>query len=117
MSPDAAPTPRRARPPLGARRVVAAFVVALAADAVQIALLPLFAGGGLAPWDDALDFGVGLVLLALIGRHWALLPSFLAELVPGLDLAPSWTLAVWIATRGRGRRIAASSASESPPPR
>jgi hypothetical protein len=107
MSTAPSAAPRDARPPLGTRRVLAAFLVALAADATQIALLPLFAGGAIAPWDDALDAGVGLVLLALVGRHWALLPSFLAELVPGVDLAPSWTLAVWIATRGRRARRAA----------
>jgi hypothetical protein len=35
----------------------------------------------------------------LLGWHWAFVPSFLAELVPGLDLVPTWTLAVLIATR------------------
>jgi hypothetical protein len=37
----------------------------------------------------------------LVGWHWAFLPSFVAELVPGLDIFPSWTAAVWFATRGR----------------
>jgi hypothetical protein len=114
MSGVPSPSPRDARPPLGAGRILAAFLVALAADATQIALLPLFAGGAIAPWEDALDLGVGLVLLALVGRHWALLPSFLAELVPGVDLAPSWTLAVWIATRGQRARRAAPP-GEVPP--
>jgi len=44
---------------------------------------------------------VGLTLVWLVGWHWAFVPSFAAELVPGLDIFPSWTTAVWFATRGR----------------
>jgi hypothetical protein len=29
------------------------------------------------------------------------LPTFIAEMVPFIDLAPSWTLAVFITTRAR----------------
>ena len=35
----------------------------------------------------------------MIGWHWAFLPSFFVELVPGLDLVPTWTAAVFYATR------------------
>jgi hypothetical protein len=41
------------------------------------------------------------VLLRLIGWHWALLPAFVGELIPGLDLVPTWTAAVLFATRGK----------------
>jgi len=37
----------------------------------------------------------------LVGFHWAFLPTFIAELLPFVDLVPSWTLAVWLATRTR----------------
>jgi len=63
--------------------------------------LPLFGEGFASPANDALDVMVGLVLVWLVGWHWAFLPSFAAELVPGLDIFPSWTTAVWFATRGR----------------
>lgn len=95
--------PRPTRPPtsLVTSRVWMARVLAIAADAVQILLLPLFGEGFASPLNDALDVTVGLALVWLVGWHWAFLPSFAAELVPGLDIFPSWTTAVWFATRGR----------------
>jgi hypothetical protein len=75
--------------------------LALVVDAVQLLLVPVFAAGIISPVNDALDVVIGLILVRLVGWHWAFLPSFLAELVPGLDLFPSWTTAVWFATRGR----------------
>jgi hypothetical protein len=55
---------------------------------------------------------VAAVLVALVGWHWAFLPSFVAELVPGLDLVPTWTVAVWLATRGRALESGAKGAIE-----
>jgi len=82
------------------RRPLAALAIAVAADAVQIALLPLFIEGAAAPWNDALDLAVGAALLALLGWHVAFLPAFLSELVPFLDLFPTWTAAVvFVVTR------------------
>lgn len=75
-------------------RFRAALVLAIAADAVQIVILPLFAQGATSPLDDILDLGVMAALIWLTGWHWEFLPSFIAELVPGLDLVPFWTLAV-----------------------
>ena len=72
----------------------AAMVLAMVADAVQIVGFPLFAEGALSPLDDILDVVVAVALLRLIGWHWEFLPSFVAELVPGVDLVPFWTLAV-----------------------
>lgn len=90
--PDRSPAPqrRRWRDP----RHIAALAIAVAADAVQIALLPLFIEGPVAPWNDALDVAVGGLLLLLLGWHVALLPAFLGELVPVFDLFPTWTASV-----------------------
>ena len=71
-----------------------ALVLAIIADALQIALLPLFVEGAESPADDMLDLGIGAVLIYLLGWHWEFLPSFLAKLVPGADLVPFWTMAV-----------------------
>jgi len=76
------------------RRHLAALAIALAADAVQIVLLPLFMEGAAAPWNNVLDVAVGAMLLALLGWHVAFLPAFLGELVPLLNLFPTWTAAV-----------------------
>src|SRR5438876_5060086 len=71
-------------------------ILAMAADALQIFVLPLFAEGALSPADDVLDLAVAVVLIHLLGWHWEFLPAFLAELVPGVDcvdLVPFWTIA------------------------
>jgi len=77
-----------------------AWSIAVAADALQLGLFPLFAAGGFSPADAALDVLVAALLTRLLGWHWAFLPSFSAELIPGFDLFPTWTAAVYFATRG-----------------
>jgi hypothetical protein len=69
-------------------------ILAIVADALQLAIIPLFVEGALSPADDLLDFGVAAALVHLLGWHWEFLPSFLAKLVPGVDLVPFWTMAV-----------------------
>lgn len=92
-------------PLLTPRRVWIARAVALLVDLVQWGLLP----ASLTPLNGPIDVVAGLGMVALVGWHWAFLPTFLAELVPFVDLVPTWTLAVMFATRGR--RVA------DPPPR
>jgi hypothetical protein len=75
-------------------RLRAAMILAVAADALQIFVLPWFVEGALSPADDVLDVAVAAVLVHLLGWHWEFLPTFFAELVPGVDLVPFWTLAV-----------------------
>ena len=76
-----------------------AWAVAIAADALQIAAFPFFAEGGVSPADSVLDLVVAFVLIRLLGWHWAFLPTLAAELIPGADLFPTWTAAVWFVTR------------------
>ncbi len=75
-------------------RFRAAMILGVAADAIQIFAIPLFGEGALSPMDDILDLAVAAVLVRLLGWHWEFLPAFAAELVPGVDLVPFWTLAV-----------------------
>src|SRR2546425_229008 len=63
-------------------RVWTARLVALAADVVQIALLPLVLGGAISPVNDLIDVVTAVVLTVLVGWHWAFLPAFVAEIVP-----------------------------------
>jgi hypothetical protein len=88
-------------------RVKAARSIAVFADLLQIVVFPAFLPGLASPWDDALDGLVAVSMLLLVGWHWAFLPTFLAELVPGLDLVPTWTVAVFFATRGQGKAAGA----------
>jgi hypothetical protein len=89
--------------PAPPRRTVhrAAWVLAFAADFVQWVAFPLFFQGAASPFNDALDVGIAIAMVALCGFHWAFVPTVLAELVPGLNLVPTWTLAVWVVTRER----------------
>ncbi|MGZ6971034.1 MAG: hypothetical protein ACXVID_05170 [Thermoanaerobaculia bacterium] len=84
------------------RRILAARTLAVVADAVQLGLLPLFAEGAASIVNDVLDAVIAVVMVVLVGWHWAFVPAFLAELVPVVDLAPTWTLAVFFATRRAG---------------
>ena len=71
-----------------------AMVLAIVADALQFIVLPLVAEGALSPVDDIVDLAVAGLLVHLLGWHWEFLPSFVAKLVPGVDLVPFWTMAV-----------------------
>lgn len=93
---------------------MAAMLLAVAADALQLVVFPMFVEGGLSPADDVLDLGVGAMMVHLLGWHWEFLPSFFAKLVPGIDLVPFWTLAVANVYR-KAKRIAEASAAEQPP--
>ena len=75
-------------------RFQAAMILAIIADALQIAVFPVFVEGAMSPAEDVLDFGVGALMVHLLGWHWEFLPSFFAKLVPGVDLVPFWTIAV-----------------------
>jgi hypothetical protein len=75
-------------------RLRAAMVVAIVADLIQLAVFPLVIEGAESPADDILDLCVGGLLSWLLGWHWEFAPSFLAKLVPGVDMVPLWTLAV-----------------------
>lgn len=92
------------------KRIIAARTLAVVADAVQIGLLPLFVQGAASPINDALDVVVGAGMVALVGWNWVFLPTFVAELVPFLDIAPTWTVAAFIATRAsRVKKLAATA--------
>ena len=93
-------------------RFRAAMVLAIIADALQIIVFPLFIEGALSPADDFLDFAIAAVMVHLLGWQWEFLPSFLAKLVPGVDLVPFWTMAVANVYR-KSKRIAVT-AEESP---
>jgi hypothetical protein len=84
------------------RRVWLARGLAMAADLLEIVVFPVFAPGIASPVADALDLAMAASLTLLLGWHWAFLPSFVAEVVPGLTLVPTWTAAAFFVTRGMG---------------
>jgi len=82
-----------------------AMILAIAADALQIVVFPFFSEGALSPADDVLDLAVGGILIYLLGWHWEFLPSFIGEMLPGVDFVPFWTLAVANVYRKRKRQV------------
>ena len=64
----------------------------------------------MSPADSLLDLIVGFMMIRLLGWHWAFLPTLAAELIPGADLFPTWTTAVWFVTR---QQVKANSTSNS----
>ena len=88
-------------------------LIAALADLTQLGLVPLFGPGFLAPINDALDLVVGFILVRMLGWHIAFVPTFVAELLPGVDLFPTWTAAVWFVGWSRREQ---TPPSELPPP-
>jgi hypothetical protein len=86
-------------------RMRTALLLAIVADTFQIVFAPSLFEGAASPADDILDVCMAGILSYLLGWHWEFLPSFLAKLVPGVDLVPLWTLAVANVYR-RSKRVA-----------
>jgi hypothetical protein len=83
---------------ISSARINAARAIAIAADCLQIMVMPWFGEGFLSPLNDALDVLVAIALYFLLGFHWALLPTFFVELIPMADLIPTWTVGVFMVT-------------------
>ena len=104
-------TRRFAAPPLTRTRIVLAVAIALVADFLQVVLLPL-------EWAFVQQI-VDVVAMALttlvLGFHPLLLPTFLVEFIPIIDMLPTWTgcvIAV-IALRKRAQRPTPSVQTET----
>jgi hypothetical protein len=76
------------------KRKLVALLVAGAADLTQGVLFPLFIQGAFSPFDWAVDIATTVTLLAVVGFKARLAIAFATELIPGLDLFPTWTALV-----------------------
>ena len=96
------------------RRAKLAIGVAIAADLIQLPInLSFFAaavsGVGLIPadipleaLDSVIDIATAVIVNILLGFHWTLLPTCALEMVPGVDVLPTWTACVtYVAWRRR----------------
>jgi hypothetical protein len=93
-----------------------AWLVAIMADAIQIVGMPLFGLGAITPADTVLDLATAAILVRILGWHWAFLPTIAAEMVPGLDLFPTWTAAVFFVTRSQVRTLEPEILAPGPAP-
>ena len=88
------------RPQMTKGRIRLARFLAVSADAMQLGFFPVFAEGFASVLDMILDVVVCVLLSLLLSFRIWFLPSFLFEGLPLIDLAPTWTIAVFLATRG-----------------
>jgi hypothetical protein len=104
--------------PVTPRRIKLAFAVGIAADIIQLPVNLSFFSVGLATivgdvpleaLDALIDVITALVVNRLLGFHWALLPTFVLELIPGLDAAPTWTACVAYVALRRTRAVSTGS--------
>ncbi len=77
-------------PKLTKTRIVIALAVAATADGLQFFLGPF----GWVLLDQAIDVVALLLTAWAIGFHLLLLPTFVAEFVPVVDMLPTWTACV-----------------------
>jgi hypothetical protein len=75
------------------RKRVALGIAALS-DLTQWFFFPVLSEGALSPFEIALDAMTALAILLVVGFQWRLLIALVAELVPGLDMFPTWTAVV-----------------------
>ena len=80
--------------PLTRARRRTAYGVAIATDALQLALGPL----GWAGADELLDIVAAGAMWRLLGFHPLLLPTFMIEFLPITDMLPTWTGCVALVT-------------------
>ena len=101
-------------PVLTRRRIAMAFAVAIAADGMAVLLGPF----GWTFFDEIIDVvTLGLTTL-LIGFHPLLLPTFLVEVLPIVDMLPTWTgcVALVVALRRKQQRSGPAPPPVSTPP-
>jgi hypothetical protein len=88
-----------------------ALVVALLADALQILLGPL--GWGFA--DEIIDVVAMLLISLLIGFHPLFVPTFVAEVIPVVDMLPTWTACVTAVVFLKRRKRPTTNPPAAPP--
>ena|ERR1051326_1660989 len=81
-------------------RIWAAFSLAILVDGLQLTLGPL----GWVFLDEALDVFTMICMVGLLGFHPLLLPSFLLEFLPVVDMLPTWTGCVALVVTLRHKR-------------
>jgi len=112
---DSGVTPGKAEVTISAGlRLRVAFLLAILADALQLAVIPLFVEGAESPATDIVDVAMAAAMFFLLGWHWEFLPSFAAKLIPGVDLVPLWTLAVANVYRKAKRAVAVTGPGSEP---
>lgn len=96
--------------PLTRTRIVLAILVAVAADGLQLPAVPF-------TWaflPEIIDVIAMVLTMWLLGFHFLLLPTFIVEFIPLVDVLPTWTGCV-VAVMALRRRQRVETSVESPP--
>jgi hypothetical protein len=89
-------------PKLTPSRTRTAYAVAVAADALQLMLGPF----GWVAADQIIDVVAGVVMWRILGFHPLLLPTFVVEVLPIVDMLPTWTGCVALVVARRKKQQA-----------
>src|SRR5204862_7630832 len=81
-------------------RVRVAYAVAVVTDLLQLILGPI----GWVYADEILDIAAMIAISRLIGFHPLLLPTFVLEFFPIVDMLPTWTACVALVVALRRRQ-------------
>lgn len=86
-------------PVLTPARVRLAYAIAVGTDIAQFVMGPL----GWVLVDEVLDVAAAAAISRVLGFHYLLLPTFVVEFLPVVDMLPTWTActALVIAMRKR----------------
>jgi hypothetical protein len=101
---------RFAPPVLSKRRVWSAYAVGITTDVLQFILGPF----GWAMADEVLDVMAAGATWSLLGFHPLLLPTFVVEFMPVVDMLPTWTGCVALVIALRKKEQAAVPPSNGP---
>ena len=98
-------------PVLTRNRIRLAYAVAVTADALQLVLGPL----GWAFPDEVIDVAAMVLTVGAIGFHPLLLPTFVVEFIPLVDMLPTWTACVALVVALRRKQQTPPSPPPPPP--
>lgn len=99
-------------PLLNRERITYAFAIAVGADVLQVLLGPL----GWTFADEFIDIIAMILTCRLIGFHALLLPTFVVEILPIIDMLPTWTGCVGIVVALRKRQQGQTETPAELPP-
>ena len=98
-------------PAISSKRVRIAWALAICVDLAQALAAATELSG---PLHLAINAGVDVVVMLLmwrlLGFSMLFIPSFVVELLPMVDIAPTWSLAVFAITRMQSQLPAAKEA-------
>jgi hypothetical protein len=97
-------------PVLTRNRIRLAYAVAITADALQLLLMPL-------AWtfiDQLIDVVAMILTTMAVGFHPLLLPTFVIEFIPLVDMLPTWTACTALVVSLRKKQATAKPPSDGP---